>query len=116
MLWFLIDYSCSSGARQICTSSYLEHWAFARKMHPHLIIWIGNLFDIPLVDTAKAFAEWKSLYSDIVYLEALHQRIMVLNSFEHANELLSKKSYSDRLVPIMLGELMGVDPRQIFCG
>jgi hypothetical protein len=33
---------------------------------------------------------------------------MVLNSFEHADELLSKKSYSDRLVPIMLGELMGL--------
>ncbi|KAG1775164.1 cytochrome P450 [Suillus placidus] len=70
---------------------------------------IGNLFDIPLVDTAKVFAEWKSLYGDIIYLEALHQRIMVLNSFEHAHELLSKKSYSDRPVPIMLGELMGLD-------
>lgn len=69
---------------------------------------IGNLFDIPLVDTAKAFAEWQSLYGDIIYLKALHQQIMVLNSFEHANELLSKKSYSDRPVPIMLGELMGL--------
>ncbi|KAG2141130.1 cytochrome P450 [Suillus bovinus] len=70
---------------------------------------IGNLLDIPLVDMAKVFAEWKSLHGDIIYLEALHQRIMVLNSFEHANELLSKKSYSDRPVPIMLGELMGLD-------
>ncbi|KAG2125496.1 cytochrome P450 [Suillus clintonianus] len=69
---------------------------------------IGNLFDIPLVDTAKTFAEWKGSYGDIIYLEALHQRIMVLNSFEHADELLSKKSYSDRPVPIMLGELMGL--------
>ncbi|KAG2107400.1 cytochrome P450 [Suillus discolor] len=69
---------------------------------------IGNLFDIPLVDMAKVFAEWKSLYGDIIYIEALQQRIMVLSSFEHANELLSKKSYSDRPVPMMLGELMGL--------
>lgn len=48
------------------------------------------------------------LIGDIIYLEALQQRIVVLNSFEHANELLSKKSYSDRLVPMMLGELMGL--------
>lgn len=69
---------------------------------------VGNLLDMPLVDTAKAFAKWQSLYGDIIYIEALDQRIMVLNSFEHADELLSKKSYSDRPVPIMLGELMGL--------
>ncbi|KAG2745619.1 hypothetical protein P692DRAFT_20876928 [Suillus brevipes Sb2] len=33
---------------------------------------------------------------------------MVLNPFEHVDELLAKKSYSDRPVPIMLGELMGL--------
>ncbi|KAG2107390.1 cytochrome P450 [Suillus discolor] len=55
---------------------------------------IGNLFDIPLVDMAKVFTEWKSLYGDIIYLQALQRRIM--------------KSYSDRPVPIMLGELMGL--------
>ncbi|OAX34008.1 cytochrome P450 [Rhizopogon vinicolor AM-OR11-026] len=72
---------------------------------------IGNLFDIPLVDTAKVFAEWRSLYGDIIYLEALHQRILVLGSFEAANELLAKKStiYSDRPGLVMLGELMGLD-------
>lgn len=88
---------------------------------------VGNLFDMSLVDTAKAFAKWQGLYGelcthfiqlrlviirliigDIIYLEALDQRIMVLNSFEHADELLSKKSYSDRPMPIMLGELMGL--------
>ncbi|KAG2737945.1 hypothetical protein P692DRAFT_20851750 [Suillus brevipes Sb2] len=33
---------------------------------------------------------------------------MVLNSFEHADELITKKLYSDRPVPIILGELMGL--------
>jgi cytochrome P450 len=70
---------------------------------------VGNLFDMPLVDTAKAFEKWQGLYGDIIYLEALHQRIMVLNSFEHADELLPKKSYSDRPVVMMLGELMGLN-------
>ncbi|KAG0699929.1 cytochrome P450 [Suillus ampliporus] len=72
---------------------------------------VGNLFDIPLVDTAKVFAEWRSLYGDVIYLEALHQRILVLNSFEAANELLSKRSliYSDRPKLVMLGRLMGLD-------
>ncbi|KAG0700751.1 cytochrome P450 [Suillus ampliporus] len=72
---------------------------------------IGNLFDIPLVDTAKVFAEWRSLYGDVIYLEALHQRVLVLNSFEAANELLSRRSliYSDRPILVMLGGLMGLD-------
>ncbi|KAJ8585094.1 cytochrome P450 [Rhizopogon salebrosus TDB-379] len=72
---------------------------------------IGNLLDIPLADTAKVFEGWRSLYGDIIYLEALSQRILVLGSFKAANDLLVKHStiYSDRPSIAMLGELIGLN-------
>jgi len=51
------------------------------------------------------------LIGDLIYLEAFHQRVLVLGSLEAANDLLAKKSaiYSDRPGLVMLGELIGLD-------
>lgn len=90
---------------------------------------IGNLLDIPLSDGPKVFSEWRNLYGqmsrhlcgflplftlligDLIYIEAFHQRVLVLGSLEAANDLLAKKSaiYSDRPGLVMLGELIGLD-------
>ncbi|KAG1854622.1 cytochrome P450 [Suillus subluteus] len=118
---YLLGFACLAGASGVYLCQIIRkrlgqyepkdtHQFIPLPPGPKQLPIIGNLFDIPLVDTAKAFAEWKSLYGDIIYLKALDQRIMVLNSFEHANELLSKKSYSDRPVPIMLGRAHGPWP------
>lgn len=45
---------------------------------------------------------------DLVYVEALGNRILVLNTIEAANDLLVKRAtfYSNRPTLVMLGELM----------
>ncbi|CAE6421006.1 unnamed protein product [Rhizoctonia solani] len=60
---------------------------------------VGNMFSIPFGQEYVAFAKLgEQLESDIVYLEVLGQKILVLNSAEAASDLLDKRStiYSDR--------------------
>ncbi|KAG2008746.1 cytochrome P450 [Coprinopsis cinerea AmutBmut pab1-1] len=59
---------------------------------------LGNLLQIPKVKPWKVYAEWKKQYGDMIYLEALGQRMLVLNSLEDIEALLVKRStnYSDR--------------------
>ncbi|CAE7233706.1 unnamed protein product [Rhizoctonia solani] len=60
---------------------------------------VGNLFSIPSGHEYIAFAKLgEQLKSDIVYLELLGQKIIVLNSAEIVSEIMEKRSalYSDR--------------------
>ncbi|KAG2008668.1 cytochrome P450 [Coprinopsis cinerea AmutBmut pab1-1] len=59
---------------------------------------LGNLLQIPFEYPWKMYAEWKKQYGDIIYLEALGQKILVLNSLETIEALLVKRAanYSDR--------------------
>ncbi|KAF8760953.1 cytochrome P450 [Rhizoctonia solani] len=80
-------------------------WRLARRpkiLHPPSpasLPFVGNLFSIPSGQEHVAFAEiGEKLKSDIIYLELLGQKIIVLNSAEAASDLLDKRSaiYSDR--------------------
>ncbi|KAG2008676.1 O-methylsterigmatocystin oxidoreductase [Coprinopsis cinerea AmutBmut pab1-1] len=59
---------------------------------------LGNLFQIPIHQPWKVYHSWKETYGDIIYLEALGQRILVLNSLASIEALLVKRAanYSDR--------------------
>lgn len=83
----------------------------------------GNAFDIPLFDMTKTYLGWTkkfgklykeipsipsiltvwSLGSDIIYLEALGKKTIILNSYDVATELLDKRGhiYSSRGVSIL---------------
>jgi len=80
----------------------------------------GNAFDIPLVDMTKTYLGWtkkfgklykeipsiltvRTLGSDIIYLEALGKKTIILNSYDVATELLDKRGhiYSSRRVSIL---------------
>ncbi|CAE6358775.1 unnamed protein product [Rhizoctonia solani] len=66
---------------------------------PKSLPFVGNLFSVPPGHEHLAFAKiGEQLESDIVYLEILGQKILVLNSAEAASDLLDKRSglYSDR--------------------
>ncbi|KAF8972348.1 cytochrome P450 [Flammula alnicola] len=70
---------------------------------------VGNLFDIPKASAYKTYAQWsKELGSDILYLNAAGQSIVVLNSIEAANDLLDKRSsiYSNRPHLTMASEML----------
>ncbi|KJA25593.1 hypothetical protein HYPSUDRAFT_37635 [Hypholoma sublateritium FD-334 SS-4] len=72
---------------------------------------LGNLFDMPLHYPWKKFLEWKEPYGDLVYVEALGNRTLCLNSIEAVNDLLVKRAshYSDRPTLVMVGELMHLE-------
>lgn len=63
----------------------------------------------------QTYLEWtKKFGSDIVYLEALGKKIVILNSYDVATELLDRRShnYSSRPHTTFLGELM--DLKRLF--
>ncbi|KAK0185226.1 cytochrome P450, partial [Armillaria mellea] len=70
---------------------------------------IGNLFDMPTEKEWLTFAKWGEKYGDIVSVDILGRRLVVLNSAQMAINILDKKSsiYSDRPVVGMGGELVG---------
>jgi len=71
---------------------------------------IGHARHIPTGTSWVTFYEWKKIYGDIIYLSALGQDIIVLNSYEASRDLINKKSalYVDRPKLWMVGELMGM--------
>ncbi|KDQ12552.1 hypothetical protein BOTBODRAFT_161446 [Botryobasidium botryosum FD-172 SS1] len=63
---------------------------------------------IPSESSWLTFFEWKKTYGDIIYLHALSQNIIVLNSYKAARDLVDKKHiYASRPIFPMVGELMG---------
>ncbi|KAF9556698.1 cytochrome P450 [Agrocybe pediades] len=72
---------------------------------------VGNLFDIVAKKPWHTFTEMRSRYGDIIYLEALGNRIIVLNSLKAVHDLLEMRAriYSDRPTFTMIGELIGLN-------
>ncbi|KAL0573231.1 cytochrome p450 [Marasmius crinis-equi] len=58
----------------------------------------GHLKDMPAKKPWVTYAKWGKEYGDIIHLEALGDHIVILNSFDAANELLERRSriYSGR--------------------
>ncbi|KAJ7650768.1 cytochrome P450 [Roridomyces roridus] len=70
---------------------------------------VGNLFNLPSHSEWEIYAEWsKECNSDIIHLDAAGQSIVVLCSFEAAEDLLDKRSaiYSDRARLTMFNDLV----------
>jgi hypothetical protein len=68
---------------------------------------IGNLLDIPREKEWLTYHAWNQKYGDVVYVEALGQKIVVLGTADAANDLMERRStiYSDRSVLIMMSEM-----------
>jgi hypothetical protein len=68
---------------------------------------IGNLFDIPQEKEWLTYHSWTEKYGDIVFIEALGQKIVILGSATVVNDLMERRSavYSDRPSALMLNEL-----------
>ncbi|TFK33360.1 cytochrome P450, partial [Crucibulum laeve] len=71
---------------------------------------IGNLLDLPTSSEWLTFARWGKEYnSDILHLSIAGVNLIVINSFNVANDLMDKRSsiYSSRPQFTMISELMG---------
>ncbi|GJJ12995.1 hypothetical protein Clacol_007244 [Clathrus columnatus] len=79
---------------------------------------LGNLLDLPVERDYETYTRWKDVYGDVIYLSALGNDIVVLNSVQAASDLLDKRSlwYSDRPYIPMIHEdsLMGFNWTLIF--
>ncbi|KAH6919271.1 cytochrome P450 98A3 [Coprinopsis sp. MPI-PUGE-AT-0042] len=60
---------------------------------------LGNVLQLPTQEPWRVYKEWEEKYGDVIYLEALGQPIVVLNSLKATQELLFKRAanYSDRM-------------------
>ncbi|PFH48216.1 hypothetical protein AMATHDRAFT_76851 [Amanita thiersii Skay4041] len=72
---------------------------------------IGNLFDMPKGKQWIGFAELAKRWGDIYSLNVLGQTIIIVNSVDIAHELMDKRgtNYSNRIVQVMGGRLVGFD-------
>jgi hypothetical protein len=68
---------------------------------------IGNLLDIPHEKEWLTYRSWNEKYGDVVYIEALGQKIVILGSAVAVSDLMERRSalYSDRPGAVMLNEL-----------
>ncbi|KDQ14771.1 hypothetical protein BOTBODRAFT_132169 [Botryobasidium botryosum FD-172 SS1] len=69
---------------------------------------VGHALQIPIAESWLKFLEWKKQLGNIIYLNAMGQHIIILNSYEVAHELLGRRAiYSDRPKLQMASELSG---------
>ncbi|KLO09888.1 cytochrome P450 [Schizopora paradoxa] len=75
---------------------------------PRRLPLIGNFFDLLPQQLWENAVEWGKEHGDLLYLETFGQKILIVNSYEYAKELLIRRSaiYSSRLKPI-ISELQG---------
>ncbi|KAF8910745.1 cytochrome P450 [Mucidula mucida] len=72
---------------------------------------LGNVFDIPRNNEAQRYNVLARRHGDLVYMRVFGISILVVNTFEAANDLFEKRSavYSDRNPLPMINDLMGWD-------
>ncbi|KIJ65802.1 hypothetical protein HYDPIDRAFT_109823 [Hydnomerulius pinastri MD-312] len=74
---------------------------------------IGNLLDFPENDKQRAevLSKWAAEYGDVMHLNMLGSRMVILNTASAARDLLEKRAtiYSNRPHSVMGNELMGLD-------
>ncbi|KAF4598059.1 hypothetical protein EYR38_006453 [Pleurotus pulmonarius] len=79
---------------------------------PKRLPFIGNLLDMPKHLEWVTFRKWaRDLDSDIIHIDLMGNHVIILDSFEAANDLLEKRSsrYSSRTQFTMANELVGWD-------
>jgi hypothetical protein len=68
---------------------------------------IGNLLDFPKDKAWLTYQSWNDQYGDVVYAEALGQKLVILGTAEATSDLFERRGavYSNRFRPIMGPEL-----------
>jgi hypothetical protein len=89
----------------------LRHQAARRSLPlppgPRPLPIIGNLLDIPQEKQWLTYHSWNEKYGDVVFIEALGQKIVILGNAAVVNDLMERRSavYSDRPGTLMMNEL-----------
>ncbi|VDC01456.1 unnamed protein product, partial [Peniophora sp. CBMAI 1063] len=95
------------GLTTVCLVRYIRSpWRKLPPGPPGLPL-IGNALQIAVQPWFK-YSEWREIYGDVIYLNAVGKPIIVLNSRKAATDLLDRRSviYSDRPKQIVASEMM----------
>lgn len=70
----------------------------------------ADLLDLPKHHRCVAFAEFGKLYGPLTFLKAISKPLLVINTFEVAQDLLDKRGhiYSDRPHLHFAGDIVGM--------
>ncbi|OCH91997.1 cytochrome P450 [Obba rivulosa] len=77
---------------------------------------VGNIRALTQDEAPRKFAQYREQYGDLVMLQGLGNRVLVLNSIEAMNDLFDKRAsnYSNRPNFVVAGELMGLNQTMTF--
>ncbi|KIO29647.1 hypothetical protein M407DRAFT_70131 [Tulasnella calospora MUT 4182] len=72
---------------------------------------LGNILDMPTTLLPVGFADFGKKYGPLTFIQVPGSKILVINSYEAASDLLDKRGslYADRPRMVMMGELVGVE-------
>jgi hypothetical protein len=97
------------------SAAFVLGWLTRRNRHnrgvlppgPKGLPLIGNLLDMPKEKEWETYRAWNERYGEVVYVEALGAKLVILSSARIINELLERRGaiYSDRPRTVMAFEL-----------
>ncbi|EPS99982.1 hypothetical protein FOMPIDRAFT_1123320 [Fomitopsis schrenkii] len=92
--------------------SVLRREAVPLPPGPKGLPFIGNILQMPRAHIERGFAKLSEKYGDLIYMEVLGHRMIVINSQNIARDLLEKRGarYSNRPRMVRLNEVIGWDP------
>ncbi|KAH6893746.1 cytochrome P450 [Coprinopsis sp. MPI-PUGE-AT-0042] len=105
-VWVTVGFALASGA--LAMKALRSRRQLPLPPGPKGLPLIGNVLQLPSEEPWKVYLDWAEQYGDLVYLEALGQPILVINSLPTINALLSRRAqnYSHRVYSPII-ELMG---------
>ncbi|PCH38756.1 cytochrome P450 [Wolfiporia cocos MD-104 SS10] len=98
-------------AYNLCRRRFTTERLLPLPPGPKRIPFLGNVHQMPFERQHIKFSEWASHYGDLIYLQAFHKPLLVIDTLQTANELLEKRSakYSSRPHTVVLTDFIGWD-------
>jgi hypothetical protein len=100
--------SVSATAAGLLALVIVKRWTTRRKLNlppgPQPLPLIGNVLDLPWEKEWLTYRAWNEEYGDVVCIDALGQKIVILGSATAVDDLMEKRGaiYSDRPATTML--------------
>jgi hypothetical protein len=104
MYWDILVVAAVTGALVLLVLRHRERRTLPLPPGPRPLPLIGNLLDMPREQAWLTYRAWTKQYGDIVYVEALGQKLVILGDAATVTDLFEHRSavYSDRPITPMM--------------